>query len=156
MKLLNESSVNTLRIKTLLINDKIVTLNSVVRIGMKGSKVDNMSQGGYIMQIKQDGKLHDRGFFGTGLEIKKSNLNFEIEKFEVPNYQSILNIVTDLHKQILHFKMISWDIAIDVAGNPVLIEFNVFGQGIGQEFKSLFGEYTDDVLKCCKVNLFSS
>ena len=155
MNLLNESSINTLRIKTLLIKEEIIILNSVVRIGLKGSRVDNMSKGGYIMQITTDGKLGTRGFFGTGLEIGKKDLDFDIDKFEVPNYQNIQSVVKDLHKQILHFKMISWDIAIDPDGNPVLIEYNVFGQGIGQEFRTLFGEHTDEILKICKVNLFS-
>ena len=125
MKLLNESSVNTLRIETLLIDNKIVVLNSILRIGMKGLRIDNMSQGGYVFKIKQDGKLYNRGYFETGLEIEKKDLDFDIEEFKVPNYQIILKVVQDLHKQILHFKMISWDMAIDETCDPVLIEYNV-------------------------------
>lgn len=155
MSLLNESSINTLRIKTLLINERIIVLKVVVRIGMKGSKVDNMSKGGYILLVKDNGKLYHKGFLGTGMEIKKTNLSFDIENFEVPNFENILTIVRELHKQILHFKMISWDIAIDKKGNPILIEFNVFGQGVGQEYGPLFGKYTDEILKSCKVKLFS-
>ena len=49
----------------------------------------------------------------------------------------------------------STDITIDTKRNPVLIDFNVFGQGFLQEYGPLLGEYKVEVLKNYRVKLFS-
>ncbi len=62
--------------------------------------------------------------------------------------------VQELHLQIPYFRVISWDIALDKNDDPVLLEMNVFGQGVGQQAHAgpFFKEYTDEVLAIYKTS----
>ncbi len=157
MSLLNPSSVNTIRSTTLLINDKVEVLRDVVRIGGKGSMVDNLSQGGIWCVIKSDGRLREKGYFEFGDYILETDSKVKLEDFEVPNYQKIKADIEYLHKQTPYFRVISWDIAIDSKGDAVLIEYNVRGQGIFGQYAHgpLFRKFTDEILNSCKIDKFS-
>jgi len=75
----------------------------------------------------------------------------------IPNFNEIKEEVKTFHKRISYFRMVSWDIAIDTNRDVVLVEFNVKGQGIGNQFATgpLFGEFTDEILENCKVDMYS-
>lgn len=155
MSLLNPDSVNTLRIKTLIINSDIVHLSSHVRVGGKGSRIDNSSQGGLYCLVDDKGFLFKKGYTMSGDYKTKTDNGVVLEGFQIPNYPQIESQVLKLHMQIPHFRMISWDIAIDEFGALILLEYNVFGQGYSEENGPLFGDFTDEVLNNCEVNLFS-
>ncbi len=155
MSLLNPDSVNTIRFKTLYVNEKIVNLYSVVRIGSKGAKVDNTSQGGFFCKIDKNGILVEKGFYGSGIHTLKTETGIILKDFQIPNYFQIKSKVLELHKQIPHFKMISWDITIDENEEATLLEYNVLGQGFSEEFGPMFYEYMDEILSNCEVKLFS-
>lgn len=155
MSLLNPDSVNTIRFKTLYFKGEIVHLYSVVRVGGKGVKVDNTSQGGFFCKIDSEGKLFNKGYFGNGDFTLKTDSGLLLEGFQIPNYTNIRSVVLKLHEQIPYFKMVSWDISIDELKYPNLIEFNIVGQGFSEEFGPLFGKYTNEVLKNSELKLFS-
>lgn len=59
-------------------------------------------------------------------------------------------MVTQLHEKLIYFDLVSWDLAIDDAGNPLVIEINLKDQGISSHQVvngPLFGEFTDQVLE---------
>ena len=157
MSKLNPSSVNTLRIQSLLIDNKVEIIVSYVRIGGKGSHVDNGASGGIFCAINKEGSLSKIGYKGTGKSFLTTDTNIKLEGFQIPNYNNILNVINKLHLQIPYFKIIAWDIAIDARENPVLLEYNLRGQGIDHQTATgpLFGKFTDDILKECKINMFS-
>lgn len=156
MNKLNLSSVNTLRIQTLLIHNKVELVVSFVRIGGKDSKVDNITDGGVLSTINPKGILNKIGYNSLGESFLETDGNVALDGFIIPNYIEIIKKVKSLHLKTPYFKLISWDIAIDKIGDPVLIEYNVFSQGIDFQHTTgpLFGRFTNEILSECKVNMF--
>jgi len=154
LAVLNPTSVNTLRVATLLLNGKTHLLPaSVLRIGGTGSTVDNVGAGGYQCPILPDGRLNKTAFtkksadsrFGEFVEETSSGLRFE--DFKVPSYDKVCATVLDLAGRIPHVGYIAWDIAIDESGDPVLVEFNIHAPGHSQEnCGPTFGDMTEAVL----------
>ena len=154
MSLLSETSVNTLRIKTILMEDKVQPLYSVVRMSNNGASIDNIANGGIFCGIDENGKLIKNAYNGNNIKFESNNNGIIFEGYEVPNFNEAIKTVKRLHLQVPYFKMVSWDIAIDHSGSPVLIEYNVIGQGYGEMRGPMFGKYTSQVLGMSKRKLF--
>ncbi|BAO77621.1 sugar-transfer associated ATP-grasp domain-containing protein [Winogradskyella sp. PG-2] len=121
LKILNPSSLNTLRIISYLNNDGVHILSSAVRIGEPGNRTDNFSGGGMFCGINDLGNLKSIGHTKSG-EIKEKTLAGTLLKgCEIPNYDKVLKMVCDMHIKIPYFKIVSWDIGIDKSDMPMLI-----------------------------------
>lgn len=155
MSLLNPDSVNTIRFKTIHINREVLNMYPVVRVGSKGSRVDNASQGGFFCKINNEGKLDEKGYFSSGKCTKETDTGVILKEFQIPYFEQITKKVIELHGQVPHFNMISWDIAIGIDSDPILIEYNILGQGFSEEWGPIFGNYTSEVLSKCKFKLFT-
>ena len=69
--------------------------------------------------------------------------------FDVPSYDKALSLAILGASLIPHFRLVSWDIAIDVNGDAVLIESNMRKGSINfHQFNNgpLFGDLTEKVL----------
>lgn len=154
MAQLNFSSLNTLRVSSLLIDGNVEILNSTLRFGAPGSKVDNISSGGIMCPVDS------HGFCGSAFShnwdlIMDPKIVTLLKKFQIPNYPILLEDVKRLHIQMPYFKLVSWDIAVGVNGQTILVEYNIQGQGSFQSIgNSFFGKYTDRVLSSCKFKKF--
>lgn len=62
----NPSSVNTLRVISLLIDDKVVILSAILRVGAKGCQIDNYHKGGWVISIDRNGFLQNYRMTSTG------------------------------------------------------------------------------------------
>jgi len=160
MNNLNETSVNTLRIQTLLINDDVEILASFVRIGGIGAVVDKAShptsgKSAIVCNVNEDGALNN-GYCADSKIMTESNTNITLKGYQIPNYSDVKIAVKNLHKQIPYFRIVSWDIAINEEGKPVLIEFNVSVQGVHHQFMTgtLLGGFSEEILTQCKANMF--
>lgn len=152
MKSLNPTSINTIRIISLLWENKVNILHAIVRLGRKNSYVDNTGQGGLFCQIKSDGNLVNKGYDGESNMFLETDTNIKFKDFKVPFYDRLKEEVYELHKQVPHFRLVSWDLALDNENKTVLIEYNVVGQGVdGYEYTNgpFFGEFTNKVLRYC-------
>lgn len=151
MKLLNDSSINTIRVFSYLRNIEVHILSSVVRIGKVGQFTDNTSAGGIACGINDfDGKLKVFGYNTVGKQFKQTNNGCRLKDFEIPLFNKITNAVKDLHKKMPNFRLISWDLAIDDNDSIILIEYNVKWQEINFHQLNngpLFGIFTDEILK---------
>ncbi len=128
---LHTNSLNTIRIMTLFIHGEVKILSSVVRMGVGDSKVDNASSGGIVCGIKENGQLRDFACNTKGDIFRvRHPQGCRFEDVTIPNFKSCCDIVKKLAILMNAFsKLISWDLAIDKHGNPVLIENNLtFGQ----------------------------
>lgn len=127
MAKLHQESINTIRAFSFLTNNGEVKIYSViVRMGIGDARVDNASSGGITCGVGPDGTLKTRAFSPNGVcftEHPTTGLHFEC--VQIPNYKQVLETVEKLHIQIPHFRIASWDIAIDKDGDPVLIEVNL-------------------------------
>lgn len=148
MNLLNPTSVNTIRVFTYRSGMEILVIYAVVRIGRMGEVIDNQCAGGISAIIGEDGKLGTNGFSGyTSDTIKVTDSGTVLDGFEIPSFQKVLDLVKSQHYRLPFFNFIGWDIAIDVEGDPVIIEWNA-NTGLSQSaFGPGFGKYTERIIR---------
>lgn len=150
LSMIHASSLNTVRAITLLINDEVHLLSAVLRMGINGSSVDNESAGGIHCGIEESGQLKDVAYSVYGEKYDTHPQGFRFSNCIVPSYDRIRNLVLTEQKKLAHFRLISWDVAVDEDGTPVLIEANMRdgSSGLHQiDNGPLFGDLTEDVLK---------
>ena len=150
MAAFNPSSVNSLRLYSVLSKDGNVKVYSAVcRMGVGNTKVDNYASGGVSCGVDENGFLRKYGYSKTGERTEAhpaSNIVFE--GYSIPNYDAAVRLVEEAHKMVPHFRSVSWDIAITAEG-AVLIEANLFRGGIDLLQLSngpLYGEDTKKIL----------
>lgn len=147
---IHSSSVNSLRIVSLLMREGVHVLSSNLRMGVDAGRVDNVTAGGISCGINKDGTLKKYAtayYSGEKYVVHPQGLVFE--GFKVPSYDKALDLVKKAHPLIPHFRLVSWDIAIDRDGEPILIEANMRKGGINlNQFNNgpLFGDMTERVL----------
>jgi hypothetical protein len=147
---IHSSSVNSLRIVSLLMQDGVYILSSNLRMGVGAGRVDNVTAGGISCGINSDGSLKKYATaYYSGEKFDRHPQGLVFEGFKVPSYDQAINLVREAHPLIPHFRLVSWDIAIDKDGNPILIEANMRKGGINlNQFNNgpLFGDLTERVL----------
>lgn len=143
-------SINTIRVISLRQDDEIILLSAIIRFGNNGAFVDNESSGGLSCGIQEHGILKK---FAVGKKldkhIKHPYTETVFEGTVIPNFSKVKNLVRKLHRKLLYFNIISWDIAINQDAEPVLIEMNLMEQGINFHQATngpLFGDLTDEIL----------
>lgn len=143
-------SVNTLRIVSLLMPEGVYILSSNLRMGVDKSRIDNVTSGGISCGIDENGRLKKYATaYYTGERFEQHPQGLIFEGFEVPSYNEAIELVKKAASIIPHFRLVSWDIAIDEKGEPLLIEANMRKGGINlNQFNNgpLFGDLTDRVL----------
>lgn len=149
MAKMNASSVNTIRIICIMLDGESIPLSAVVRIGNSGSRVDNFSSGGVGCGVRPDGHLNDCGYTQKGEKYDVHPNGFVFSEGFVPNFDKAIEAVKRCHMRVPMFGVASWDIAIDEAGEPVLIEYNVGGAGIDiHQYNNgpLYGKYRNRII----------
>jgi hypothetical protein len=127
LALLNNTSVNTVRLISMLNKDGNVKIYSaIVRMGINGSKVDNASSGGITCGITPSGRLKPFAYSAKGVKfLVHPSSHQHFEEVIIPKFDEIKKMVIMLHPRLPHFRLVSWDIAIDETDSPVLIEANL-------------------------------
>lgn len=122
----NPDSVNTFRLVTLNINEKCTVLSSFVRMGAKGSFVDNLcTGGGALVGVTQNGYLCDFGIRKDYSKCYEAPTGLSFKGMQVPNWNYIKEKVIGFHQHIPYANLIGWDITIDKDGEPIVIEINL-------------------------------
>lgn len=147
---LNPSSLNTIRVITYLRPSGVVVLSSVLRMGGEGSKTDNFSTGGIACGIESSGICKGVAYDQNYNSYSEHPGGEVFSGLKVPSFDEACALAVKEHEKFGHFKIISWDIAIDQCSQPVLLEFNLTPQSI--DFHQinngpLFGDYTEEVLE---------
>lgn len=149
MEAMNPTSVNTIRIMTMMIDGEIIPLSTCARIGASGNKVDNFSSGGFACGVQCDGSLTEYGYKSNGDRAKIHDNGYVFKEGKIPYYDKALKLSMDLHYRVPMFGIISWDFAIDRDGDIVFIEYNV-GQGQIDLHQynngAIYGEFFDRIL----------
>lgn len=148
MSALNPTSVNTIRILSYRSGMEVLIVYAVVRIGRKGQVIDNQSAGGMSANISKDGKLEKYAYGGSVEDkITRTDSGIELDGYEIPSYSKVLETVKRLHFQLPFFNLVGWDMAVDEAGDPVILEWNA-NTGLSQSaFGPGLGEYTERIIK---------
>lgn len=151
MKKLNSSSVNTIRVLSLMDkNGRVKIYSTVVRMGVDNSKVDNASSGGITCGICENGQLKPVAYSANGKKYNEHpNTHLHFDTITIPNYIAILKLVEYLHTRLPHFRLVSWDFALNKGNNPVLIETNLrYGELDFHQLNNgpIFGDDTKKIL----------
>lgn len=155
---INPFCINTIRIISMLkLTGEVKIYSSILRMGVGSAKVDNACSGGISCGICENGRLKPIAYSSTydgSKNISKytehPSTHMRFDEIIIPNFENICCKVKKLHPKFPHFRLISWDIAINSEDEPVLIEAN-FSDG-GLDFHQLnngpiFGEDTEQILK---------
>ena len=147
---LNPSSVNTIRMETLYLNDTSSVLSAFVRIGAKGCFVDNITgREGMVVGVDEQGRLSPFGLTSNYDKVYESSSGKKFEGLVIPNYQNIKETIMDFHKRFPLVNLINWDIALDENGIVKIIEINLNAMNplYHQIFNGpLFKDRTDEVV----------
>ncbi len=128
---LHPESVNTLRIVSLLTEDRVKICAVCLKIGVGKERVDNGCHGGIYCGVRPDGTLRARGVLDNGHRVEcHPQLGYRLADQKVPCLGKALALVRRAHSFMGHFRLISWDVAIDEMGEAVLIEANLSLGGI--------------------------
>ena len=124
---LNPNAVNTMRILTVLQKDGSVKVySSLLRIGGGEGHVDNFCSGGVAVGIDDEGKLKKYGYYLNGDKITIHPVtNKEFLGYQLPSFEAAKKLVREAHVYVPHFRMVSWDVAVEEDGTPILIEANL-------------------------------
>ncbi|SFT01614.1 Sugar-transfer associated ATP-grasp [Porphyromonadaceae bacterium NLAE-zl-C104] len=147
----NPESLNTIRIISLFLNDKVTILKSALRCGQNGAEVDNATSGGLMIKIKEDGFLEAFGVDARFEKILETHNGIKISGHKIANFDKLEEIVKIYHPRLyptLH--LIAWDFAINEDGDPVFIEGNTKVPGIFWMqlcAGPIFGDLTKEVMK---------
>lgn len=150
----NESSVNTEKIISFLYKGDVYILTSILRIGAPGACTDTASGGrGYTIGIKENGQLNDVGFNILGEKFHKDAAGKSFSSIQLESHQDICEIIKQAHAMLPKFGIISWDFAVDVDREPILIEYNLnYPDVLIYQMNNgpLFGNLTDEILDSIK------
>lgn len=128
MNTLCDSTINSIRLQTVMTKNGIaVPFGAGLRIGRKGSSVDNWAKGGVFVGINmEEGRLMDTGFlkpkYGSSTK-EHPDTHVLFKDFEIPYYKEAERMAIELHKRLYRCHSVGWDIAITEEG-PMFIEGN--------------------------------
>lgn len=123
----NNSSVNTLRIVTLLSSEKkLKIMSAVLRIGRAGKTVDNFHYFGIAATVDVDTGIVNSP--GIDREFKRyivhPDSKEQIIGFRIPSWDKAVDLISRAALEVPEVRYIGWDVAIDSNGKAQLIEGN--------------------------------
>ncbi len=143
---LNPSSLNSIRVVSFFFEGEVHILSGNLRVGAPDSRVDNIGAGGYACPILMDGSLGSKAVSRKAEWIEESSAGIRFDSIKIPNFDKIIDIIKNKHRELAHFKLIGWDFSIDTEGDPVFIEYNVCPGSNQITCGPAFGDLTDRVL----------
>ena len=151
LKNIHESSVNTLRIMSLIDkNGEVIILSRSLRMGTGKSRLDNAHSGGISIGIYEDGRLKD---FALTLDGKRfyehPDSGVKFSSIVLPGIQMVEEAVKKCALRVPAFRIVAWDVILDQDRYPLLIEANLFNAGMHVPQLNngpLFGERTEELL----------
>lgn len=148
---INPSSVNSIRVLSLLRPENVKIYSMVLRVGVGDSYVDNACSGGLMVGINLDGSLKEKAFYRNGDSCTvHPTTGTEFGKVVLPNIHAVADMVKKIHPQIPYFRLVSWDIVLDEQNQPLLLEANLREGGIDIHQLTngpVFGEDTTVILE---------
>ena len=123
---LHGSSVNTLRVLSLLTEEGPKIYSVIVRMGGSGEKIDNSIATGLFCGVQSDGTLAPVAYRLNGDKFTAhptSGLVFAGHK--LAGVEKAKALVKKAAPMLPLFKLVSWDIVIDTEGEPLMLECNL-------------------------------
>lgn len=135
---LNKTSLNTIRIVTLLLDDECTILFAGIRVGAEGAELDNVSQGGAVAAINiETGCIASSYYYkktvysGNNVQIRTSD-----EGTKIPFWKDVILLVENAARVIPEISIVAWDVCLTNTG-PEIIEGN---ESFGCVVMQVFGD----------------
>lgn len=122
IKKFNPSSLNTIRIISIVTKEDVEFLYAGIRIGAPDERVDNISRGGKVAVINLDTGIIESGF----LSKTTSEIEFNVADYtgkKIPCWSELILFIKAAARVVPRVKYVAWDVAITDKG-PALIEGN--------------------------------
>ncbi|HHU22015.1 MAG TPA: hexapeptide transferase [Clostridiales bacterium] len=149
---IHKESINTIRVISFLFQGEVHISSAILRMGVGGSRLDNVSAGGLACPIFPDGRLAMEAINRRSQWTTSHPGGTIFADIIVPSYDRVLESVRRAHRDIPHFRIIGWDFCIDQDGDPVLIEYNGAPAMNQVSCGPLFGDLTESVLNAIFLN----
>jgi len=122
----NPGSLNTVRVVTYSNEDRFHVIGSVLRMGVRGSQVDNAHAGGVFARIDvSTGVISTEGITTSGERyILHPTSGKQIIGFRIPHWEDIIETCRKASRSIPEAKIVGWDIAVRKDYSIVIIEGN--------------------------------
>lgn len=129
----NPSSVNSVRIPTFKTKEGYVIFGTFMRMGRKGSVVDNAGAGGIFVRIdEKSGQIISDGHTEHGdVYEEHPDSHVKFKGFQIPRWEELRVLAVQCHKEIPEHKYVGWDFALTKNG-WVMLEGN-WGQFLCQQ-----------------------
>ena len=151
-------SCNTFGLVTLMIDNKVKVLSSMLKVGMSGNKIDfaGFNQKGLVVEIKEDGTLSDTAFYLYERKKCFSHPDTDVifKDYKINLFPKILEAATKIQISIPWMPFCSMDFIINEQGEVVLLELETPACVLNQIIygKNLFGEDTEKILSLAKTH----
>ena len=125
--IINPNTINTIRIVTILKDNKVHVLFAALRVGSGSHDVDNLHSEGYAARVDiKSGKVCDLAFDKKRVFYKMHpQTNIQFEGFQIPMWKETIAMVEEACKVVPQIAYVGWDVAISDKG-PVFVEGNTF------------------------------
>ena len=132
----NKSSVNTLRIVTLITKKgDVIIPTACLRIGKDGNCVDNFSSGGIACKVNIEHGIITNATDAMGKKyVYHPNSKLQLIGFKIPEWDKYKQFAIELAKQDLTMRYVGWDIIIDENNSLIMIEGN---EGAGFDIQEM-------------------
>lgn len=145
-------SVNTFRVITYIWKEKVMCTPVILRIGQKGSFLDNAHAGGMFIAVNNDGTLHKTAFTEfRNIYEEHPDTHLIFENYKIENFEVVLQAAKKMHGALPQLGVVNWDFTINQEEIPVLIEANTIGGSIWLAQmawgKGFFGDNTPEILE---------
>ncbi|MCL2767248.1 MAG: hypothetical protein FWE49_00735 [Synergistaceae bacterium] len=152
---LHDSSVNTIRINTYILDFAVYNSPIAMRIGCGNNRTDNLHAGGISVGIDIEGALKSVAFTkNQRIYYKHPDSEVSFEGYRIPKISHMVEKAKELHGRIPHVGIIAWDMTLDDNENIVVIECNLSYPGIwfpqALNGESFFGENTPKMIAMCR------
>ncbi len=156
-KRFNPSSLNTFRINTLNLNDKITVENIMFRHGQGDAVVDNAGAGGICVGFDPDGSVVGKAIDAKLNVYEMTPFSEKYSNLKIPELQKISDLAIRAHRRYLPMMgHAAWDFALNEKDEPVMIEVNLGWPGVMTEQLSscrpIFGKRMQEVIEYAKAN----
>jgi len=125
MSSLHPSSINTVRIVTLVVDGKANFMYAILRMGKDGSKVDNICSGGLYARLSNDGEIVNPCYCDKTCEYYTVHptTGIKLIGFKVPKFKQAVDFCLKAAELEPRLGYVGWDVSITDKG-PVFVEGN--------------------------------
>lgn len=135
IKTLNPDSVNTVRMITYYDGEKSIVHDTFMKVGQKGSFIDNGGAGGLLVSIDTEtGKFNTNGCDEQGTVYETHpGTGVKFMGYQLPDWDKAIALGLELSSKVPGLKYIGWDLTYTSDNQWVIVEGNAKTQFYGQQ-----------------------